>query len=934
MPKNNDIEARESEKKKKKKRIARVARRSSNEIPAAESSVQKENAAPKKKARRRPLSQTRFFAGLAVLIATISAVLFFSAFWAFTTWAGLKMDEILYHLRAPLEGTGGGMLTKYASRCLLPSFLIMLSIFAMIVHTRHASKVRGRFVKHTIIGASIALVITLTVGVIKLDIIKFLQDQMQDSTFIEDNYVDPKKTAMTFPEKKRNLIYIYLESMEMTYADGEMGGAFSQNVIPELTELSMEGDNFNGNTGLLNGGHVMPGSTYTMAGIFTQSSGLPLKMDLGEEFTDARGSFNKMNTQDSFFSGVTTIGDILEGEGYNQAFMLGSDATFGGRRLFWTEHGEYEIDDYKWAIEQGLIPKDYYVFWGYEDEKLFSYAKDKVLELADQEEPFNFSMLTVDTHFEDGFRCELCRDDFEGNQYANAFACSSRQVSEFIRWIQEQDFYDNTTIVLNGDHLTMDSDFCIDVPATYDRRTYTAYINAACEPADASRKREYTTLDNLPTTLAAMGVTIEGDRLGLGTNLYGTADTLLETYGIEEFSDLLSKKSSFMQELADIDIYDEDLLRAQGLAPSANLQITEIDPENGTMSLSVSDFKNIYEKIKSVEVEAWDNDHPEDVVHVEMDAEKKNFYTAVLSGYALPGVTIETEEDGKESEGSEEADDPAGPDDAENPAEAGDLEDPGNMEADMETGQEADSTDSAEDQDSAPAPEEEHREIREDGAEYAEESEDAVPRGAQSEEADDTRKGLNMKSCNIYVYANGKSGRRYEVGRITGDMTLRTWDIYEYLDLLKQNGQYSIFVTVRDDATREITSDLQDKLSDLGLETVLPGHYRWSYYGILIPGEKKQEEISEEELSCSGTLPDGAQYSVISQGGLSGAGGGAGRYLTCSVKINNVEYAVQRIGLNFVIYDNEHSVVADSVEFNTYDGLGARRKEPSLQSAQ
>ena len=927
MPKNSDIEARESEKKKKRKRIAKAVRRSSNEAPAADPSAPEEKAAPKKKVRRRPLSQTRFFAGLAVLIATISAVLFFSAFWAFTTWAGLKMDEILYHLRAPLEGTGGGMLTKYASRCLLPSVLIMLSIFAMIVHTRHSSKVRGRFVKHTIIGASIALVITLTVSVIKLDIIKFLEDQMQDSSFIEDNYVDPKKTAMTFPEKKRNLIYIYLESMEMTYADGENGGAFPQNVIPELTELSMEGDNFSGNTGLLNGGHVMPGSTYTMAGIFTQSSGLPLKMDLGEEFTDARGSFNKMNTQDSFFSGVTTIGDILEGEGYNQAFMLGSDATFGGRRLFWTEHGDYEIDDYKWAIEQGLIPKDYYVFWGYEDEKLFSYAKDKVLELADQEEPFNFSMLTVDTHFEDGYRCGLCRDDFEGNQYANAFACSSRQVSDFIRWIQKQDFYDNTTIVLNGDHLTMDSDFCIDVPATYDRRTYTAYINAACEPADPSREREYTTLDNLPTTLAAMGVTIEGDRLGLGTNLYGTADTLLETYGMEEFSDLLSKKSSFMQELANIDIYDEDLLRVQGLAPAADLQITEIDPEKGTMSLSVSDFKNIYEKIKSVEVEAWDNDHPEDVVHVEMNAEKKNFYTAVLSGYALPGVTIETEEDDKEGE---EPDDSDGSENADDPADTADPEGFG----DTEDGQEAEDTESAEGPDSTPAGQEEHKEIRENGAEYAEESEDAIPKGSQTEDAGDTHEGLNMKSCNIYVYANGKSGRRYEVGRITGDMTLRSWDIYEYLDLLRQNVQYSIFVTVRDDATREITSELQDKLSNLGLETVLPGHYRWSYYGILIPGEEKQEEISEKELSCSGTLPDGAQYSVISQGGLSGAGGGAGRYLTCSVKINNVEYAVQRIGLNFVIYDNEHSVVADSVEFNTYDGLGARRKEPSIQSAQ
>lgn len=866
----------------------------------------------RKKKRRRPRSQTRFFAGLAVLIATISALVFFSEFWAFTTWAGLKMDEILYHLRAPLEGTGGGMMEKYAFRCILPSVLIMFSIFAMIVHTRHASKTRGTFVRHTIIGASIALVITLTVGVIKLDIIKFLMDQMEDSTFIEDNYIDPKKTAITFPEKKRNLIYIYLESVEMTFADGENGGAFPQNVIPELTELAQEGDNFNGNTDLLNGGHVMPGSTYTMAGIFTQSAALPLKMDLGEEFTDARGSFNKMNTQDSFFSGVTTLGDILDGEGYNQAFMIGSDATFGGRRLYLTEHGDYEICDYKWAIEQGLIPKDYYVFWGYEDQKLFSYAKEKVLELAQQEEPFNFSMLTVDTHFEDGYRCELCTDDFEGNQYANAFACSSRQVSEFIRWIQDQDFYDNTTIVLNGDHLTMDSDFCIDVPASYDRRTYTAFINSACEPADPSRKREYTTLDNMPTTLAAMGVTIEGDRLGLGTNLYGTTDTLFETYGMEELSDLLSKKSAFMQELANIDLYDEDLLRAQGLAPSAQIEVTEINEDQGTLSLSVSDFKNVYEKIKSVEVEAWDNDNPDKVIRLKMNKEKKNYYTGVLPGYSLPGETFRGDEEEKEKETDEDAD-----------AEEGDLQ---AEETAEETGP----------GDQEPGGEiEEHIEIREDGAEYAEESEDAVPGGEKSsEDEDNVPDGLNLKSCNIYVYVNGKSGRRYECGRITGDMTLRTGNIYEYLELLRNNAQYSIFLTIRDDGTREISTELQNQLSALGLEEVLPGHYRWSYYAVLIPGQEKREKISEKELSCTGTLPDGAAYSVISQGGLSGAGGGAGRYLTCSVKINNIEYAVQRIGLNFVIYDNEHSVVADSVEFNTYDGLGARRKEPSLQKAQ
>lgn len=788
---------------------------------------------------KKPWLQSTPAVVLAIFLAVAAAVLAFSEVWAFTTWAGLKMDEILFHLRAPLEGTGGGMLQKFLARCLLPAVLIMVCTIFMAAHTRRAPRARRLFVLRTFAGAGIALVAALTVAVVKLDLIHFLKDQMEDSSFIESHYADPKKTAVTFPEKKRNLIYIYLESMETTYAGCEAGGAFPQDVIPELTQLSMEGDNFSGGTGLLNGGHVMPGSTYTMAGLFTQSTGLPLKVDLGEKFTDQRGSFNKMNTQDSFFSGVTALGDILDGEGYNQAFLLGSDATFGGRRLYFSEHGDYEVCDYKWAVEKGLIPKDYYVFWGYEDEKLFEYAKEKVLELASKEEPFNFSMLTVDTHFEDGYRCRLCRDDFEGNQYANSFACSSRQTAAFVRWIQKQDFYKDTTIVLNGDHLTMDSDFCNGVPASYDRRTYTAFLNSACEPAQPERERQYTTLDNFPTTLAAMGVKIEGDRLGLGTNLYGERDTLLEEYGFSDLSEELMKKSSFMQELADIDIYDEELLRMQGLAPTSDVQITGCDPGSGEVTFTVSDFKNVYEKINSVEAKLWDNDFPEDVVSVKLKkTDRKNCY----AGHLPAGLDV-------------------------------------------------------------------HKKGTKDAS------------------------CLNLKSCSLFIYVNGKSGRQFEAGRVTGDLTLKTRDIREYLKLISENPQYAVFTAIRDDGTRQITDDLQKALERIGLERTLPGHYRWSYYAVLIPGQVKKEEISKEEISCTGELPDGAQYSVISQGGLSGAGGGAGRYLTCSIKINDVEYAVQRIGLNFVIYDIEHSVVVDSVQFNTYDGLGARRKEPSLQKA-
>lgn len=202
----------------------------------------------------------------------------------------------------------------------------------------------------------------------------------------------------------------------------------------------------------------MTGATWTMGAMFAQTSGIPLSISIDG---------NDMNTQEHFFAGAVTLGDILESAGYCQNLMIGSDATFGGRRLYFTEHGNYNIYDYNYASENGLIPPDYRVWWGYEDEKLFSFAKDKLTELSQQSTPFNFTMLTVDTHFEDGYPCELCTDEFGDNQYANVMACSSRQVKELVDWIQQQDFYENTTIVISGDHPTMDKDFCEDVDDDY-----------------------------------------------------------------------------------------------------------------------------------------------------------------------------------------------------------------------------------------------------------------------------------------------------------------------------------------------------------------------------------------------------------------------------------------------------------------------------------
>ena len=150
-----------------------------------------------------------------------------------------------------------------------------------------------------------------------------------------------------------------------------------------------------------------------------------------------------MNEYSSFLGGAYTIGEILENNGYKNYIMVGSEIEFGGRKNLFSQHGNYEIYDYNSAVEEQKISEK--VWWGFDDNNLFEFAKEKLTSISKNDEPFNFTMLTVDTHFSDGYLCKDCKNKYN-EQYKNVLACSSKKVGEFINWIQKQDFYENTTI--------------------------------------------------------------------------------------------------------------------------------------------------------------------------------------------------------------------------------------------------------------------------------------------------------------------------------------------------------------------------------------------------------------------------------------------------------------------------------------------------------
>lgn len=557
---------------------------------------------------------------LAVLLAVLATIITCSLKWMFDTWSNLTMDELIYHLTSPLEGTNDAMIKEYVVKCIVPAVVILLVLAVILTAFRKKKRYYAVMAGAIVLSVSVSA-LSVHGAWQALDVGNYVADRGTYSTFIDDNYISPADVEMTFPQEKRNLIYIFLESMETTYADTQSGGAFTENVIPELTQIAQENEDFSGETDKLNGGYSMPGTTWTIGAMFGQTAGLPLSVSIDG---------NNMDTQDTFFAGAVTLGDILESQGYSQTLLIGSDAVFGGRELYFTEHGSYEMMDYKYASQNGLIPEDYLVWWGYEDQKLFEFAKQKVTELAAQPEPFNLTMLTVDTHFEDGYMCEGCPKLYGDDQYSNVMRCSSQQVASFIRWIQQQDFYENTTIVLCGDHPTMDSDYCEDVDSDYIRKTYTAYINAAAQKETETR-RDFTTFDQFPTTLAALGVQIEGNRLGLGTNLFSSEPTLTERFGLDTEAAELKKKSQLIEELADIDYDSQSLMEREGRIPTGTVYADPYLRDIGGIPVTVTDLVNLPDTVQSVQIAVWTNEDQSDLQWIQLTDRGDGSYGANIN---------------------------------------------------------------------------------------------------------------------------------------------------------------------------------------------------------------------------------------------------------------------------------------------------------------
>jgi phosphoglycerol transferase len=244
---------------------------------------------------------------------------------------------------------------------------------------------------------------------------------------------------------------------------------------------------------------------------------------------------------DEFMPNAFGLGDILNKEGYKNYFILGSESEFGGRDKYFKTHGNTTLYDYNYFHDNNFIQKGYKVWWGFEDRKLYQFAKNKLSEIA-LASPFFLTLLTVDTHPVDGYLDEKAEKVFDA-QYKNVLRDMSKQLYDFILWLKDQDFWGNTTVVILGDHLYMDSSLFMKTYEYNDKRfPINIFINSLLDDKK-TKNRKFSSFDIFPTLVDSIGGIYDSDGLALGRSMSKGILTLLETLGLDDIQDNLNKKS-------------------------------------------------------------------------------------------------------------------------------------------------------------------------------------------------------------------------------------------------------------------------------------------------------------------------------------------------------------------------------------------------------
>jgi len=282
----------------------------------------------------------------------------------------------------------------------------------------------------------------------------------------------------------KNLLFVFLEGFEAIYTDENLFPGLTPN-LQALNEEGWQLDNM----------QQVEGSGWTMAGIVSSLCGTPLLYE--SSFGGNEVLFSRVLDK------ATCLPDVLNDAGYQQIFMGGASLGFANKGSFLREHG-FDTTLGRHELVNELADPNYVNGWGLYDDSLFSQALEQFNSLAASEQPFNLTLLTVDTHRPIGEPSASCSEYNQiDNSILHAVHCTDYLLGEFLDQVKANPAYEDTVVVLVSDHLAMRNNAFPLFPENYQRRLYFNVLNSGVA---AEQEIFATPLDISPTVLQLLGV--------------------------------------------------------------------------------------------------------------------------------------------------------------------------------------------------------------------------------------------------------------------------------------------------------------------------------------------------------------------------------------------------------------------------------------------
>lgn len=456
------------------------------------------------------------------LLTALALMALATAGWVRYRFGAIVFEQFILHI--PLGGGGAGD-DSLVFEALVVCIVIPLGLvgLAVLIRQQRGWRLAGR---HRVVLPTLALVASLSVLLTVVGLPKYAAAQLDGRSFAT-YYVTPQLGAT--PETPRNLITIYLESMENTYSDESL---FGRNLLATLDEATAGWARYDTLMQYPEGG-------WTMAGIVSTQCAIPLKSRLLVQGIDPNRYGEGV---ESYLPGATCLGDLLAGAGYSNTYVGGANTRFAGKDTFLGDHGYGSIRGReRW--EPGEDPDEISI-WGLSDQRTFAHAADTVDELRATGQPYHLTMLSLDTHEPGGVYPSCDTDDRA--RMATAITCSSQALAGFLAHLEEVGALQDTVVVVMGDHLKSTAEggfFKTELDGANDRTIVLRIWSP--DPVAFTRERA-DQFSVLPTILELLGFSPPQGRAGLGVSFVGehsAGGTALEL-DPEEYASVVTSPSS------------------------------------------------------------------------------------------------------------------------------------------------------------------------------------------------------------------------------------------------------------------------------------------------------------------------------------------------------------------------------------------------------